>query len=66
MIERVRSKKPTIVIPADIFLKGKWIDGGNAFRVWYVSNGKIKVVNANGASSWEIDNAMRREAVLVQ
>ncbi len=65
MAERVRSKKPNPP-QAPIILFGRWIDGGNAFRVRYISNGKIKVVDANGASSWEIENAMRRTAVLSQ
>ena len=60
MVERVRSKKSIVInSPANIILSGRWIDGGSTFRVWYVSNGEVKMVDASGSSSREIDKAMR-------
>lgn len=64
MIERIRSK-PIVKVPepTPVFIKGKWIYSGNIFRAWYVVNGKIKVVDVAGMSSWAIKDAMTRSSV---
>jgi hypothetical protein len=64
MIVRL-SSKPAVQAPPPIIIKGKWINGGGTFRAWYASHGKIKIVDADGPMSWQIENALRRQSALV-
>lgn len=63
MIARL-SSKPAIQGSTPIIIKGKWINGGGTFRAWYASYGKIKIVDADGPMSWQIENALRRQSAL--